>query len=80
MRPVDFDGRNSTHVGGEGVGDLPTAKVRYEDGTLGVVSAWEPSAEDLDRLLSDGVIYLSVLGGAQPPVLLSTRNPMEQEV
>lgn len=40
-----------------------------EDGSLRFTSAWEPTPEELIRLLRGAKVYLDVVGG-QPPVWL----------
>lgn len=41
------------------------------DGFRQVAVAWQPNAEDLQKLNNGGLVYLSVIGGL-PPHFLST--------
>lgn len=39
-----------------------------------MISAWEPTPEDLRILNEGGKIYLAVFGKSHPPVLMSTKE------
>lgn len=39
-----------------------------------MISAWEPTPEDLRALNEGGKIYLAVFGTSHPPVLMSTKE------
>lgn len=43
-------------------------------GTPAMVSAWEPTPDELARLRSGATVYLRVLGTVHPPVMLSVGN------
>ena len=76
MKPIDFKGSNVTYTKPEGVeddkcGDLPVFRTHNQDfNTLEVTSCWELSDEELEIILRDKKVYLTVMG-YQPPVLLS---------
>lgn len=40
-----------------------------------VASFWKPSAEELAMLNAGGLVWLQVLGGTMPPVMLDVLNP-----
>ena len=42
-----------------------------------MVTAWEPTPEELVRLNQGACIYLTVVGVAHPPVLLEVGEPAE---
>lgn len=65
--PVGFEGAN-TLISGEAMGcnDLETFRTETE-----IISCWRLSAEELEIVAATGVVWLSVWGGGQPPVLIS---------
>ena len=67
MKPVRFEGRNTTYTAPDCM-DLPT-QAEQRDGKLEVTSCWKPSAEELEILNAGGCVCLCVRGG-QPPVAL----------
>lgn len=40
------------------------------EGTPAMITAWEPTPDEIERLRRGAPIYLTVLGSAHPPVLL----------
>jgi hypothetical protein len=41
----------------------------------GLISCWEPDADDLARLQAGGKLWLHVVGQGMPPVAISTQHP-----
>ena len=73
MQPVRFNGMTNIYTAPEGhnaerdgeIFDLPV----MDDGVT-MTSVWKPSEEELDILVNGGGFSLSILGRAQPPVML----------
>ncbi len=73
MQPVRFNGMTNIYTAPEGhnaerdgeIFDLPV----MDDG-ISMTSVWKPTEEELDILVNGGGISLSILGRAQPPVML----------
>jgi hypothetical protein len=76
MTPTRFPQSNRRLTPPEGMtaeecGDLEV----FTDGAY-CLSRWEPTAEDLERILAGGPVWLwAVTGGTQPPVKLATEDP-----
>lgn len=75
MIPVAFPEANSTFGPPEGVAESQVATVPAftgevkggsMDGAPLVVTAWQPTAEELEELIQGGKLYLTVLGGLPP--------------
>ena len=75
MKPIETKDTNVVFTL-EGCGDLPAVAAHDESGTNYVITAWEISPEELERLKETGIIYLSIVGMGVPPVLLTVDNPM----
>lgn len=73
MKPVDQP--HAQLLTAPGCHPLPAVRVEYSDGVVDVVTAWELSAEEVADVVKTGRLWLSVRGGVQPPVILSTRCP-----
>lgn len=63
----------------EGCGDLPAVAAHDENGTEYIITAWEISHEELERLKETGIMYLLIVGTGVPPVLLTVDNPLIEE-
>lgn len=50
---------------------LPVKDTVLEDGSKVMVSAWQPSQEELAQLAADGHVYLWVWGQGHPPVAIT---------
>lgn len=50
---------------------LPVRDVIFDDGTRAMMTAWEPTPDELKALLAGAPIILSVIGTGHPPVILS---------
>ena len=56
--------------GGPGVPDLPMTRVRYDDGTIAMLSVWRVSFWRRVRFLFDGRINFIAMGETHPPVCI----------
>jgi hypothetical protein len=61
----------------QGFRGLPIRDEKLEDGSPVMVSAWEPTPQELAILNAGGKVMLSVIGTAHPPVLLHVLMPEE---
>ncbi len=76
MNPTPFPQSNRalTAPGGMSEEECGTLQV-WTDGDR-CISRWEPTAEDLERLMNGGPVWLHIIsGGTQPPVALTTESP-----
>jgi hypothetical protein len=71
MQPVEFPQANTKLVA-PGCGDLPVMHA----GTV-IVSCWELTDEDRQRIADGGKIWLAIYGGIHPPVSLQTDCPIQ---
>ena len=55
----------------QGFRGLPIRDDRLEDGSPVMISAWEPTPNELAILNAGGRVVLSVIGSAHPPVALT---------
>jgi hypothetical protein len=75
MEIVNIEGATRTIGESQGYISLPLRDVLVNctvggEGTPAMQSAWQPSADEVAMLLRGGVIVLTVLGTAHPPVML----------
>jgi hypothetical protein len=78
MRPKEFAQQNAVFGAGQKeYQPLPA----HLSGDGQVVSCWELSAEDIERVKETGCVWLSVLTFREPlqPVCLMTENPFGDE-
>lgn len=47
-------------------------------GVPSMVSAWEPTPEELQRLNAGAPVLLRVLGSAHPPVMIEVGDPIQE--
>lgn len=78
MKPIVIPETNAVFIA-EGCGDLPAVKCHDEDGNNYIVVAWEISPEELQKLQQTGIIYLSVMGVAIPPVNVTVERMVESD-
>jgi hypothetical protein len=75
VKPISFHEKEVIFNAPKGEEDeidpLPVLPVKYEDGYDCLVSCWKPNWKDRLKILFGKPVYLSVVGTAQPPVLLS---------
>ena len=69
MNPINFNEVNVNYVA-DGCEDLPVFK-----GDNQIISCWELSAEEIQEIVKNKVIWLSIWGNAQPPVCLMAETP-----
>lgn len=63
----------------QGFRGLPIKDRMLPDGTRMMLSAWEPTPQELEILNAGGKILLSVMGSVHPPVMLQVLTPNEAE-
>ena len=78
MKPIETKETNMVFTL-DGCGDLPAVAAHDEDGVNYIISAWEITPEELEKVKETGIIYLSVVGTQIPPVALLVENPMIEE-
>ena len=72
-RPLDFPEANVVYWPPAGLeDDVVPLQVRRDDHCL--VSCWKMSADELAEIARTGVVWLSVMGTALPPVMVSGRR------
>jgi hypothetical protein len=84
MSPVNFNEANINMKAPEGwtdddCGALPVCHVRVNiNGKIvnGFVSCWQPTEQDMQDIAAGKPVYLTVLAEGQPPVNLTTVNPI----
>jgi hypothetical protein len=70
MKPVEFPEMNTKFVA-PGCGDLPV----HMDGK-NIVSCWELTDEERQKIADGGNLWLMIVGMHQPPVLITTDFPI----
>ena len=78
MKPIETKYTNVVFTL-EGCGDLPAVAAHDENGMNYIITAWEITPEELEKVKETGIIYLSVVGTQIPPVALLVENPMIEE-
>ena len=78
MKPIETKETNMVFTL-DGCGDLPVIAAHDENGVNYIISAWEITPEELEKVKETGIIYLSVVGTQIPPVALLVENPMIEE-
>ncbi len=70
---------NATRVLAQSQDEYYTLAIRDEtvDGRNHMVSAWEPTPQDIENIKNGGTVYLAILGTVHPPVVVSTTPPEE---
>ncbi len=68
MIPAMING-STRIVGGKGIGKLPIRDV-VEDGTVYMVSAWEPTPDEQIAIAAGAKIEISIMGGHHPPIIV----------
>lgn len=71
-KPADQPG--AVAYGGPGFHLLPVVRGEM-DGSPTLTSAWELTAEEVAEINRSGRIFLTIMGTAQPPVLLTVEPP-----
>ena len=77
MEPIPFKEANLNLVDGNKVGkilDLPAARVECE-GQPCIVTKWRLTIPEIEEITKTGVLWMTLMGDAHPPVSLSARSP-----
>lgn len=69
MQPCKLSDKTRT-VGGSSFKDLDIHDYKRDDGTPAMLSAWQPTAEELTALNRGEPVWLHILGNQHPPVIL----------
>lgn len=85
MRPIQHRSNNAVLGAPPGVSveecrPLPITRVRFLDGEEGVVSFWQPSAEQLALLAAGHPVRLLVPGQTHPPLAMGVDGDGELEL
>ena len=75
MKPIETNDTNIICTL-EGCGDLPAVAAHDKNGINYIITAWEISLEELERLKETGIMYLSIVGTEVPPVALTVDYPL----
>lgn len=54
---------------------LAICDIPLSDGTPSMLSVWEPTPDELERLAAGAQVYLTIVGQGHPPVSLGVGNP-----
>jgi hypothetical protein len=57
---------------------LPVHRYRDLDGQLNVISKWQLSEAELEKVKRTGVVWFHCWGGNHPPVCISGTNPFRR--
>lgn len=81
MTPADFPESNANFVPPDTLEESQCGRIRgyvgkiergSVEGAPVVVTAWKPCPEEIRHLIEGGSVYLSILGGGLPPMMVST--------
>lgn len=73
---------NATRILAEGQDEYHALAIldeRDESGVNHMTSVWEPTPAELEDLKAGGAVRLTIIGGAHPPVMITTQPPPEWE-
>lgn len=73
MRPIRFEGCNTTYTAPDGMDDCAELPAYQGDGYI--ISKWEISPEELLRIIFRKSVYLQIAGSIQPPVAITPDSP-----
>lgn len=82
MDPIQFDQSNIVLTPGENknTNDLVAAvclHTAYEDVPV-IITRWKATPAELEKIKATGEIWLGVMGGTHPPVMLMAHNPFDE--
>lgn len=78
MKPINFKEQNITYTKPAGMTDEECGSLpAYADG-LHNISCWSMSLKERLAALFKGVVWIDVMGSAQPPIWLGTEKPFEK--
>ena len=63
-----IEGSNRVLGKSQGYLGLPVRDDTLEDGTPVMVTAWEPTPDELESIAAGGAIYVRILGRQHPPI------------
>lgn len=76
MQYVNFEGSNALYKAPESMkdrcGDLPALVGIDDAGDDYILSAWQPSPEDVESIKAGHPVFLKIIGKGMPPVSLFT--------
>jgi hypothetical protein len=72
--PPDWDEARDGICTGLAIKDQPTG-----DGVNCMISAWQPTAEELERLNAGASVLLWVVGSVHPPVMVTAGRKPDEE-
>ena len=81
MKPVTFKESNTTFKA-EGIPDLPAFVGSNQEGSPVIISKWELSEEEIQKIIKNKSIFLVVSGEGMPPLSMHTEtvfSPIELE-
>ena len=70
MMPLAIEGATRRIGKSQGYLGLCIRDFEYADGTPAMMTAWQPTPDEAQRIAAGATIYLTLLGSAHPPVLL----------
>lgn len=75
MKAKEFPEQNMVFTKPQSMTDEECGSLPAYRGEGQIISCWEVTPEDLERIKETGVIWLSVSGAGQPPVYIGTEYP-----
>lgn len=78
MKPVEFSEQNKVYTKPEGWTDEECEPLPVFQGEGQIISCWELSDEDIEKLKTTKRIWLHVWSINQPPVLVSPDYPFQK--
>lgn len=75
MKAKGFPEQNITFTKPQDMTDEECGSLPAYRGEGQIISCWEVTPEDLERIKETGVIWLYVVGAGQPPVYIGTEYP-----
>lgn len=78
MKPINFPEVNHNFTG-DGCGDLPVMAFPNDRGDIVLVSCWEVTDADIQKMQDSGRLWVGVIG-FQPPMLVETVPPFTTDI
>lgn len=78
MKPVEFAEQNIIYTKPAGMSDEECSSLPVFQGEGQIISCWELSDEDIEKLKSTKKIWLHIWANGQPPVAVSTDYPFKK--
>jgi hypothetical protein len=70
MIPLAIEGTTRRIGKSQGYLGLCVRDFHYGDGTPAMMTAWQPTPDEAQRIADGATIYLTLLGSSHPPVLM----------